>query len=284
MLILDFEGWFQCRLPTDPDPTDEPRGVSGFTFALPGEPDLDRVIRFHDPVAPRSWAPAVGVFVRAVAVAGQRVAAHPLLGARVDLLGAPRFESRNYVLRDSAQGAIVPFHLRIGPGDGGGVIEREDLLFPPDPTLPLHQVPPAFHERRGSLIPMTMDRIKIADATGIVDAIAYRRARKARLEAELAGTADAVARAGLGKRIAELGIERPDALQVATLGLYNDYRFDINGPACVTDPDGRLARAHGAIDESQDWPIAFWMGGWDSDALCGYVRGMLSIPFRSDAG
>jgi hypothetical protein len=283
MLILDFEGWFQCRLATDPDPTDEPRGVSGFTFALPGEPDLDRVIRFHDPVAPRSHAPAVGVFVRAVALAGKRVPAHPLLGARVELVGAPRFESRNYVLRDSSQGAIVPFHLRIAPaGAETCVIEREDVLYPPDPGLSLHRVPPAFHERRGSLIPMTVDRIKIADATGIVDAIAYRRERRALLEAELAGTGDAVARAALGKRIAELVIERPDALQVATLGVYNDYRFEINGPARVVDPGGRLAGAHGDIDQSRDWPIAFWMGCWDSDALCGYVRGMLSVPLRSD--
>jgi hypothetical protein len=284
MLILDFEGWFQCRLATDPDPTDEPRGVSGFTFALPGEPDLDRVIRFHDPVAPRSHGPAVGVFVRAVALAGKRVPAHPLVGARVELLGAPRFESRNYVLRDSSQGAIVPFHLRIGPASDGCVIEREDVLYPPDPALPLHRVPPAYHERRGSLIPLTMDRIKIADATGIVDAIAYRRERRALLEAELAATGEPVARAALGKRIAELAIERPDALQVATLGLYNDYRFDIHGPARVVTPSGPLAGAHGDLDQSQDWPIAFWMGGWDSDALCGYVRGMLSIPLCSGPG
>lgn len=290
MLILDFEGWFQCRLATDPDPTDEPRGASGFTFALPGEPDLDRVIRFHDPVAPRSHAPAVGVFVRAVALAGKRVPAHPLLGARVELVGAPRFESRNYVLRDSSQGAIVPFHLRVvaasaagAAGDGGCVIEREDVLYPPDPGLPLHRVPPAFHERRGSLIPLTMDRIKIADATGIVDGIAYRRERRALLEAELAGTRDAVARAALGKRIAELANERPDAMPVLTLGLYNDYRFDINGPARVVDGAG-WPGAHRDIDQGQDWPIAFWMGGWDSDALCGYVRGMLSIPLRSGAG
>src|SRR5262245_42367292 len=105
MLIIDFEGWFQCRLPTDPDPTDEPRGVSGFTFALPGEPDFDRVIRFHEPIPPRSHGPRIGVFVKSVSVDGRHVPEHPLVGGRVDLLGQPRFESRNYVLRDSAMGA-----------------------------------------------------------------------------------------------------------------------------------------------------------------------------------
>ena len=33
-------GWFQCRLATDPDPYDEPRGVSGYVHAYLGEPTL----------------------------------------------------------------------------------------------------------------------------------------------------------------------------------------------------------------------------------------------------
>ena len=49
MLRLRFGGWFQCRLATDPDPADEPRGVSGSIKALPGEPDLDRIIRLQPP-------------------------------------------------------------------------------------------------------------------------------------------------------------------------------------------------------------------------------------------
>ena len=47
-IILHFSGWAQGRIPTDPDPSFEPRGVSGYTFALPGEPDLDRVIYFQE--------------------------------------------------------------------------------------------------------------------------------------------------------------------------------------------------------------------------------------------
>ena len=48
MLDIQFEGYFQCRFATDPDPSDERRGVSGPTFAAPGEPDLERTIRFND--------------------------------------------------------------------------------------------------------------------------------------------------------------------------------------------------------------------------------------------
>jgi hypothetical protein len=273
MLIIDFAGWFQCRLPTDPDPTDEPRGVSGFTFALPGEPDFDRIIRFHEPVCPRSHGPSIGVFVKAVSVDGRPEPGHPLEGGRVDLLGMPRFESRNYVLRDSGQGSIVPFHLQIS---GGGVtIEREDILFPKDPSRKLHRIPVESLARRGSLIPLTVDLVRIADATGIKDPVAYRRERKALVEAELRRTEDPVARVALGKRVAELSIEGRQRLQVATLTLHNDYRFELQGPTAIRDSEQRLGFE---LDMAASWPIAFWMGAWDTDALAGFVRGMLSIP------
>jgi hypothetical protein len=43
MAILDinFEGFWQCRLATDPDPSDEQRGISGFTYAVVGETLLE---------------------------------------------------------------------------------------------------------------------------------------------------------------------------------------------------------------------------------------------------
>jgi hypothetical protein len=271
MLLIDFEGWFQCRLPTDPDPTDEPRGVSGFTFALPGEPDFDRIIRFHEPISPRSYGPGIGVFVKSVTLDGQHMSGHPLERARVDLLRQPKFESRNYVLRDSARGPIVPFHLRIS--GGGIVVEREDILFPPEPSRPLHRTPIEHLARRGSLIPLTVDRVRIADATGIRDPVAYRRQRRALLEGALRGEEDPISRAALNKRIRELSIEEPERLQVAALTLYNDYRFDIQGPSTILDANHPLG-----LDTALPWPIAFWMGAWDTDALAGYTRGILSIP------
>lgn len=276
MLVLQFAGWFQCRLPTDPDPSDELRGVSGFTFAMAGEPDLDRIIRFHRPVAPRSHGPDVGVFVTGVTNNGVLQPESPLVGATVDLLGEPKFESRNYVLRDSAQGPIVPFIVRI---EGGGItIEREDLLFPEDPTRPLHEVPTRSLARRGSRLPMVTDRIRIADATGIVDPIAYRARRKALLELDLQEACDPIERVALEMRIRELSITDPRRLQVATLMVYNDYRFDIRGPARLDDPQAQIGST---IDFDADWPIVFWLGAWDSDALIGHARGILSIPYSS---
>lgn len=46
-LDVKFEGYFLCRLTTDPDPTDEPRGVSGYTLALAGEANLDNWIQLN---------------------------------------------------------------------------------------------------------------------------------------------------------------------------------------------------------------------------------------------
>ena len=39
-LVLTFQGWCLILVATDPDPSDEPRGVSGYTFAFGAEPDL----------------------------------------------------------------------------------------------------------------------------------------------------------------------------------------------------------------------------------------------------
>jgi hypothetical protein len=97
MLRLRFGGWFQCRLATDPDPADEPRGVSGSIKALPGEPDLDRIIRLQPPVFRRSHTRQVGVEVREVRLDGELLRHHPLAGAAVDLLGDPVFKGENGV-------------------------------------------------------------------------------------------------------------------------------------------------------------------------------------------
>ena len=63
LLGFHFAGIFQLRLPTDPDTSDDARGHSGWTRAYGNESDLDRVIRFNNPISPRSFTPGVGVRV-----------------------------------------------------------------------------------------------------------------------------------------------------------------------------------------------------------------------------
>jgi hypothetical protein len=278
MLTLHFEGWFQCRLATDPDPSDEPRGVSGWTFAVAGEEDLDRVIRLQEPISPRSHGREVGVAVRAVSVGGRQVPDHPLVGGRADLLDEPKFEGRNGIVAEDAAEFIDPFHLRI---TGGGVtLRRKDLLDPQNPERKIHEVDPSVLRRRQPVEGEAVERAEIADATGIMDYVGYRRERKEKLEDDLEQIGDPTIRAALRKRIADLDesldLEKRD-IRVGILGASLIYRFAIRGPAEVVDERDVL---RGVVGTLPPWPVEFWMGGWDADALCGYMRGRLQVPFR----
>ncbi len=281
-LAIHFEGWFQCRLAVNPDPSDESRGISGYTFAVAGEPDLDRVIRWQHSVTPRSHAPTIGVHVSSVELAGTPLPDHFLLGAEVDLLGQPRFESRNRLLSDDRAGVafIEPFELQIS--HSSVTIRRKDILYPPDPAAPFHTLPPSVLNRRGPLRKdgMIFDPIRVASATGIRDATAYRATRKAALVADLSGARDEMVRAALQKRIRELNITDPTDQRSVALGLTQNRRFDLNGPVSIVDPQ-RLLQV--ACDVAVDWPIEFWMGAWDADGLCGFVQGLLKIPLQVDS-
>jgi len=76
-LTINFEGYWQCRQATDPDPSDDPRGVSGYTFALGYEHDFDGVIRLQkDEIDKRDFreserAHNFGVFVTGATVSSE---------------------------------------------------------------------------------------------------------------------------------------------------------------------------------------------------------------------
>jgi hypothetical protein len=276
MLTLNFEGWFQCRLATDPDPSDEPRGVSGWTFAVAGEEDLDRMIRLQEPISPRSHGPEVGVVVRTVAVDEQHIPDSPLVGGQIQLLDSPKFEGRNGIVAEDAAEGIDPFHLRITAG--GVTLRRRDILDPQHPERKMYEVDPTVLKRRQPVVDDPVERAEIADATGIMDYVGYRSERKKKLETDLQGEGNPVLRAALQKRIADLkeSLEKPD-VRVSILGASLRYRFAIRGPAEVSGDREVLGGIVGALPP---WPIEFWAGGWDADALCGYMRGRLQVPFR----
>lgn len=280
MITLNFEGWFQCRLATDPDPSDEPRGVSGWTFAVAGEEDLDRIIRLQQPVSPRSPGPGskVGVVVTAVSVDGRQVLDHPLVGGQLELLDEPKFEGRNGIVAEDAAECIDPFHLQL---TGGGVsLRRRDILDPQDPERKIYEVDPSVLKRRQPVEDEVVESAEVADATGIMDHMGYRRERKKDLEDALEETGDAVIRAALQKRIDDLD-ESVDPkkrdIRVGILGASLIYKFAIRGAVEVVDEGDALG---GLVGTSPPWPIEFWVGGWDADALCGYMRGRLQVPFR----
>lgn len=285
-LDLRFAGWFQVRLATDPDTTDEPRGVSGYTFALPGEPDLDRVIRFQlDGTHLREGSPLVtadsfGVRVTDVALRGVAAPHHPLVDAPVRLPEDARFHMRNYVLTDGEPGTecVDPFGLAFGTNPAQPLLARDDVLYPPNPSATLWEVPVAWLKRRGGKFGPAPEIFQ--QVTGFDDPVAYREARLVelrRLRADPDHHANEVVRAGLDRRIEQLLAYGPDDRRTYALTFSEHRRFDLNGPTIRADP--RILD-HVDADPRLTWPMELTQAVWDADLLCGWVSGQLSVPLR----
>jgi len=109
-LGFGFKGVFQCRLATDSDPSLETRGINGWTFAYDDEPDLDRVIKFNNPLSPRSFVPNVGVIVT-YAMINNRQVDDSIAGQAVNLGSNSFFDGTN-----GADGhePIMDFEFHVG--------------------------------------------------------------------------------------------------------------------------------------------------------------------------
>jgi len=294
MLILDFEGWFQMRMATDPDPTDELRGVSGYTFAFCGEPDLDHKLHFQ-PDEPGVWerdfgpggGPKVGVHVTSAQRDGEDVP--DLAGGKIAFVDGMVIEHNGLLVRNDYF-IINPFRVTLAAGKTL-LLDRVDYLNPANPAMPENEADSTMLTRRQATT-FTSNSEQVAQATGLPNAanvtlIQNRLNRKASLEALLASTPkkNAVKRAELESRIYELGIveqwwnlsqgtpnNRPIDRRAAQLALQlSGWNIDMNGAIAAN----RLG-----ADERYPWNISFWMGGWDGDAMCGYVRGTWTIPLK----
>jgi hypothetical protein len=275
MLDINFEGWFQCRLATDPDPTDEKRGVSGVAFALVGEPDLDRIIRFHQPRVPRLPGPKVGVWVKSVALNNQSVSDHTLVGAKVQLLDKARFVEQNGIVAPVDNAIIDPFYLQLST-QTGLILNRQALWDPQKPKMSIYDVSPSLLlQRQPFLGPLSEKTLK---SIGIGDPQQYWQTRIAELKKLKRRARLPLVKAGLQQRIQALTLSEDDwrhKRQMIVLKSCANYQFDLNGPIKMIDKQNQLK---GEVNPSTNWPIKFWMGAWDNDALCGYMQGTLSLP------
>jgi hypothetical protein len=280
LLVIAFSGWALLRLPTDPDPTDEPRGVSGYTFAFAGEPDFDRILYLQPPAnfTPRSQSPPLGVTVAsAVRTDGKEVPA--LAGAAVNLLGEPMLENRNWNLTLPGFEPIVPFHLQI---TGGGVtIERDAPLNPQDPDQPVWQTPQELLLAQGAR-GMEFEPATIGEATGIWDSLKVVTERLRALQRELehlkAHKGDPTAIVALEGRIAELefAVANPTDRRVMARYFVERFGFPMTGQASVAVDGNPLG---GTLDTTSPWAVSFWLGAWDPDVLCLFMKGALEVPY-----
>jgi hypothetical protein len=269
MLTIEFKGWFSCRLATDPDPSDELRGVSGWTYAVAGEPDLDRIIRFHDAPAARTPGPDIGVNVTSVAIDGQERPAHPLLGGRVDLLDDALFEGRNGLISEDGREPMLPFHLSIS--GGGLTISRLDPLDPQD--RPLWEIDPPLFRRQFAAPDQTRPTDQeILAAAGLTNVIAHQTDRKRDLNAALATATQA------GDEVAVVALtQRLASLRQMNLRMFIAYGFSI-GALGGTGVVAGNADPGATLDLVTPWPFRAWLSAYDGDALCGFVRGRVEIP------
>lgn len=298
-LTLDFGGYLQLRMATDPDPTDDPRGLSGYTFALPGEPDFDGLLHlqpdepgvferaFGPP--PDASGPRVGVTVRRASLIGNagELDVSSLVGARLAFPGARLVERNGLVVRNDFF-AIDPLRVVLRAAHGPEVLlDRRDLLDPARPHLRIVDAGSAELMRRQPA-GWVSDSSEVATATGLPQPITEmtyvdnRRARQRALIALREQTTDPIAQSGLDTRIEELNTvrrfwelsvsPRPVDRRAYTLGLQaQGWSLSLNGPIVADglgcDPDG-------------DWALTFWLGGWDADALCAYIQGTLTLPIE----
>jgi hypothetical protein len=289
--MLQFKGWAQGRIPTDPDPSDEPRGVSGYTFALPGEPDLDRVIYFQKKkgVIRRSHCPEVGVYVCGgyefeTTGKGSDVVfkgtpkkinkGHRLFGAKMDLLNNARFESRNSTIIYDGFGVMDPFILSV---EGNRLsIQRRFSAEPgkkPEniENYPINTLTPFM------LNTVFMNSVEMILSAGVLDRAAFRNNRKRLLKKDLIelkrrhskSKEYLIQKAALEKRISELEMNNPQERRTNQIGTQVLISYPLNaGTAYV---NGKNIKP-GAV-----WPTTIWFGGWDADALGFYVNGYVQI-------
>jgi hypothetical protein len=261
---LHFKGFFECRLATDPDPFDEPRGVSGWTFALPGEPDLDRFIRFQSTGAVLRWGgPAIGVKVWQVVDQGAAQPAHPLVGASVRFGEASVFEGRNGLVAPSGFEPVFPFEISI---EAGAFSCRRAMN---DPGTNRPQL--VMSSGRGRKPALLVE-------AGITDIVTYRAQRAKTVADRLAIETDPRAKAGLKKR--KNMLDQPSLPGVLMWGpvpaeYFVDYDYTLSAPSGVlNDPAGVLKD----VDLDSPWQARFSLGGWDADALAGFASGALTLP------
>jgi hypothetical protein len=310
-LTIHFEGFWRCRLSTDPDPTREGRGTSGYTVALPDEPDFDRVIETqlapatpeHPTVKLREPFPPYlgmrdgktrpfGVFVSSVEGAPSTQIAQLLEGAELWLMGRPQFELRNQIVGDGINRItppIVPFDLQVSRGKQV-LLRRADPLDPARPNAQIWELSPDEFRQR---VPITYRHLSDEVVETIFPAgtnsananaqfIAYFNQRKQWLTAKLSqANLDPVEAAGYRTRVRMIdsftspaGSSSPGLIE-DRLGLQSIWEHPIRGRDPIVADS---LRRH--VDLKRDWRTRFWMGGWDGDLLIGWMVGRLELPLK----
>jgi hypothetical protein len=171
----------------------------------------------------------------------------------------------------------VPFHLRID-GDGAA-LERTAPLNPADPSQPLWQVPQTLLEAQGAR-GMEFEPATVGEAAGVWDPLGIVTERLTQLESDLRRTTDETERTALEGRIAELqfAVANPSDRRVLVRNFVERFGFPMTGDASVEG-----SSLGGVLATDRPWRVDFWLGAWDPDLLCLYMKGALNVPYAKVA-
>ncbi len=260
MIIAKFCGWFHSRLATDPDPSDEKRGISGMIKVYPGEPDLDRLIRFQAPPFDlRSYAPKVGVTITRVFVDSKEMSNHPLTGGAVNLLGSPMFKGENGIVAEDGLEPIVPFIFEIKTPKIHLIRTVED-----SPAFVMH---PYKKLQAGAIVD---NYGAMAESTKIYDARNYFLQRAQQIEHDIKAEKDELKK--------EIGARRVKFLKsrgaTQFFSAYMAWSIPLEGKGEVTIKEPSLKET---ITLKHRWSVNLQLGGWDPDVMCGFAEGYLVI-------
>ncbi len=233
----------------------------------------------------------MGVVVRRATIDGHR--APEFEGTLLQLTNAAILEHNGVLVRNDY--FFIAFDsVRVVRDKETVLLERTDWVNPSDPSMPLWEATSDMIVRRQPGAAKSNSTL-VAAVTGLPDAsnetlIENRRKRQAKLK-ELrdhieATTKDATQIAALTTRIEQLDIvtqwwnlavgtwnNRPIDRRAHQLTLlFEGWHIDVNGKV--------LVRGDTPVDETARWPLKFWMGGWDGDALTAWMEGSWEIPLK----
>lgn len=280
-VCIRFKGWATVRLPTDPDPADEPRGACGYTFAYAGEPDLDRVIRLQPQDEPAHLRPGAnwewGVRVTEVGEIDAQGKTKPLdgvlTGAPVRLNGGAKLENRNWLLTLPGWEPIFPFDLSVGAADE---LRRSAPLT--SDNLPVYQAPTDALMAQGAA-GINLETETVGTATGIWDSLGVLRERAQTLAELITAANDKVERTCLQARLkqVEWALNHPYDRRIMARYAVERFSVTMTGTDAVVPADGPLS----GLDKGPPWEAAFYLGAWDFDLLAVWFQGALQVPFRA---
>lgn len=281
-LQLSFRGWFQCRLATDPETHGERWGVSGTTFAVHGEPELDRIVRFQaEGAVARSHCPAPGVVVTVAVIragASNEESVPGFEGARVSLLDDPVFEGRNYIITSPSE-PLDPFHLSINTDTGG--MSRRCV------GVPLKELTQTELKETGRMMSaLKLEEGNYKDVLGKESWKEFVEERKGKLQQELDALRDDDPgswglRSALKKRLEEME-KYSRGIRQRRLLFFVHYEHAISGDLHV---NGTVALPGGwEIEKAKSWQVSYDLRCYDSDAMSAYCEGTVHIPVARIAG